>query len=167
MQGAPYRHGSVKRPHMCYIPHTEEVVSFTGMFWHPSRWLQNFPQSRNLLSIQINAFSLCQKTVLRFPFGKGQYMETILLCMIFWSGPGPPLTYPFDRVLPLARHFFRVNWNSFSDMTLPVVFRFDLTITISWFFWNISTKFSILLEYSIWAHPPLLFCPQSWEGFSS
>lgn len=169
MQGAPYRHGVWKRPRVCYIPHTEKVVSFTGMFQHPSRWLQNFTQSRNLLCIQIDAISLRQKTVSQFPFGKGRCIEGIWLCTIFWPGLRST-TY-----LPIWWQSFTLRWslfscklkNSFSDMTLQVIFRFHLTVTIPWFFRSISTEFSILLEYSIWAPSPPPFLPPKLERFSS
>lgn len=151
MQGAPYRHGVRKRPRVCYIPHTEEVVSFTGVFQHPSRGLQNFTRSRNLLCIQINAMSLRQKTVSQFPFAEGQCIEGIWLCTIFWPGPRSTTYLPiWWQSFTLSSSLFSCKLkNSFSDMTLQVIFRFDLTVTISWFFGSISTKVNILLEYSI------------------
>lgn len=133
--------GLVKRPRICYTPHTEEVVSFTGMFWHPSWWLQNFTQSRNLLSIQINRFYIgpnfvmpkkCLPAAFNLHFGKGQYIETILLCTIFWSSLSPTtyLSIQWQIFALSSQFFFHINWNSFSDLTLGLVFKFNLIIAI-------------------------------------
>lgn len=112
-------------------------------------------------------FHCAKKTVSQFLFGKSRCIEGIWLCMIFWPGPRST-TY-----LPIWWQSFTLSWslfscklkNSFSDMTLQVIFRFHLTVTIPWssgafqqnsvFFWNTPSE----------RQPHLLSCPQSWKGF--
>lgn len=78
----------------CYIPHTEEVVLLLDMFWHPSGWLQDSTWPSNLLCIHIDRSCIgpnfrtpktCPPAPFNLHFGKGQDIETILLCILFWS----------------------------------------------------------------------------------
>ena len=60
----------VKRLCRCCTPHTENVVSLTDMFWHPSGWLQNSTWSRiyfasKSIGLILDPISVHQKTVLQ------------------------------------------------------------------------------------------------------